>query len=52
MALKWSDLDFEQRFQCRITLDIDTQAMSPEKRKAQTGFVQLFFQEGGERKIS
>jgi integrase len=36
----------------RITLDIYTQAMSPEKRKAQSGVVQMFFQEGGERKIS
>ena len=34
----------------RITLDIYTQAMSPEKRKAQTAVVKLFFQEGGERK--
>jgi hypothetical protein len=34
----------------RITLDIYTEAMSPDKRRAQTGVVKLFLQEGGERK--
>jgi hypothetical protein len=34
----------------RITLDIYTQAMSSEKRKAQTGVVKLFMKGGGKRK--
>ena len=34
----------------RITLDVYTQAKSPDKRRAQTGIVKLFLQEGGERK--
>jgi integrase len=34
----------------RITLDIYTQAMSPEKRKAQTSVVKMFLKGGGKKK--
>jgi hypothetical protein len=34
----------------RITLDIYTQAMSPEKREAQTRVVKMFLERSGQRK--
>jgi hypothetical protein len=40
-----------RRTNSRITLDIYTQAMSPEKRKAQTSVVKMFLKGAERRKL-